>query len=432
MLSRLFASPAPSERRNYQADWGDWGGSDSSPTWAGVAVNQSTSLQLLTVYGCVRLISDSISTLPIDVYRKLPDGTATELDVPLWIREPTVDLGFPEWCSQVLSSLLLHGNAYIAVTRSTGNAIRELVPFDPAKIQVRSDGVRRKVYLVNGVPFGGELVHIKGLMLPGSDVGLSPLEMARQAIGLGLATMEYGAKFFDGEGNMPGVIEIPTKAQPEQMSAMAEHWRKKRSRRGKGLPGVLESGATWKPTGVTNEQAQFLATRRYTAAEIAGQLFLLDPSDLGIPVEGTSLTYANLEQRNARRVQVTLLPWIVRIEKAISGLLFNGEQMKFNVEGLLRGDTLTRFQAYQLGAQIGVLTIDEMRSLENLEPLSPQDRKQSRAWQEVGLPALVQDGLMTPNEARAQLGLPPIAGGDVPRDPVAEATPGGSFNVPAS
>ena len=160
---------------------------------------------------------------------------------------------------------------------------------------------------------------------------------------------------------------------------MAEHWKKKRSRRGKGLPGVLESGATWKPTGVTNEQAQFLATRKFTAAEIAGQMFLLDPSDLGIPVEGTSLTYANLEQRNARRVQVTLLPWIIRIEKALSALLFEPRYMKFNVEGLLRGDTLNRFQAYALAETINasaatrgeapLFKTTEMREREDLPPL---------------------------------------------------------------
>jgi HK97 family phage portal protein len=217
---------------------------------------------------------------------------------------------------------------------------------------------------------------------------------------------------------------MPRPAQPGIMEETGRMWQRKRKSGGRGLPGVLQDGATWKPTGVTNEQAQFLATRKFTAAEIAGQMFLLDPSDLGIPVEGTSLTYANLEQRNARRVQVTLLPWIIRIEEAISELLVTSK-LKFNVNGLLRGDTLSRFQAYQIGADIGVLTVDEMRGLENFSPLSADDRKDARAWQEVGLPALVADGLMTVNEARAQLGLPPIPGGDVPRDPAAEMASGG-------
>jgi HK97 family phage portal protein len=153
-------------------------------------------------------------------------------------------------------------------------------------------------------------------------------------------------------------------------------WQRKRKTGGRGLPGVLQDGAVWKPTGVTNEQAQFLATRKFTAGEIAGQMFLLDPSDLGIPVEGTSLTYANLEQRNARRLQVALLPWIVRIEAAISALLFNPRYMKFNVNGFLRGDLKTRFESYAIGIQNQFLEPNEAREFEDWSPLpepSPEE-----------------------------------------------------------
>ena len=144
----------------------------------------------------------------------------------------------------------------------------------------------------------------------------------------------------------------------------------------------MDGGATWKPTGITNEAAQFLATRNYTAAEIAGQMFLVDPSDLGIAVNGTSLTYGNLEQRNARRVQVTLLPWIVRIEQAISTLLRNPQYMKFNVDGLLRGDVAARWSSYKVASEINtaaaavgqppVLLTSEMRRFEDLDPLTPE------------------------------------------------------------
>jgi HK97 family phage portal protein len=366
-----FLAPA-AEVRAQATTWGDWPG-ETVPTWAGISVSSESAMQLLAVYGAVRLITDQISTLPIDCFRELGDGSKQEISRPAWLMNPTVDLTFTEWCTQVLSSLLLHGNAYVQVTRNERQAIVELVPMDPGKVSVTREN-RRKVYRVDGRPFTGELVHIKGLMMPGADVGLSPLEAARQSIGLGLSATQYGAQFFDGEGNMPGVIEIPNKAQPEAMTAMAQAWKRKRSRMGKGLPGVLESGATWKPTGVTNEQAQFLSTRKFSAAEIAGQMFLVDPSDLGIPVEGTSLTYANLEQRNARRVQVTLLPWIVRVEAAISALLFQPRYMKFNVEGLLRGDTLNRYQSYAVGIQSGFLMPEEARDYEDLPPIPGQMR----------------------------------------------------------
>lgn len=379
MLSALFGGGDAQDETRGTINW-PWF-PNPAPTWAGVSVTRESSLQLVTVYGCVRMISDSISTMPLDVFRRTPDGNI-EANRPAWLDRPTVDLDLSEWCGQVLMSLLLEGNAYVAVTRSESGQIVELVPLDPAAVNVRRVG-SRKLFIVNGVEQpSAEIVHIKGLMLPGSDVGLSPIEYARQSIGLGLSTLEFGAKFFDGEGNMPGVIELPHPAQPATMQNLAEQWKRKRSRAGKGLPGILESGATWKATGVTNEQAQFLATRKYTAAEIAGQMFMLDPTDLGIGVDGTSVTYANLEQRNSRRVQITLLPWIIRLEKALSGLLAQPRFVKFNVSGLLRGDIKTRWDTYYLAELINqsaakrgdvpVLSTQEMREFEDFGPAPEQ------------------------------------------------------------
>lgn len=369
MFARLFP-PKQEARATFDQTWGTWPG-DVGGTWSGAPVTVDSSLQLLAVYGCVQMICDMISTLPVDTYRRLSDGTSVEIPKPAWLKQPTVDLDFVDWCGQVLSSLLLHGNAYVAVLRNQTGAIVELIPLDPTVVVVKRQS-GRKVFQVNGQDYPGEILHVKGLMLPGSDVGLSPVEYARQSIGLGLSAQEYGANFFDREGNMPGVIEIPKPTQPGVMTEMAKLWKKQRSKSNRGLPGVLSDGAQWKPTGVTNEQAQFLATRQFTAAEIAGQMFLLDPSDLGIGVPGTSLTYANLEQRNVRRVQVTLLRWIVRLEAAISALLYNPRYMKFNVEGLLRGDTLNRYQSYAVGITNGFLLPEEARELEDLPPLAGQ------------------------------------------------------------
>jgi HK97 family phage portal protein len=367
MLGGVFQREAPLEHRESVWSQFDTNAARASSTWSGQVVTTTSALQLLAVYGSVTLITDQISTLPIDTFRKTGD-VPVEITKPAWLVEPTVDLGFPEWCSQLLMSLLLAGNAYIVVTRNPAGAIVELVPLDPERVKpFREDG--RLKYRVNGVTFPGELVHIRGRMLPGSDVGLSPIEYARQTIGLGADALRYGGEFFSGEGLMPGVIEMPRPAQPGIMEETGRMWQRKRKSGGRGLPGVLQDGATWKPTGVTNEQAQFLATRKFTAAEIAGQMFLLDPSDLGIPVEGTSLTYANLEQRNARRLQVALLPWIVRIEAAISALLFNPRYMKFNVNGFLRGDLKTRFESYAIGIQNQFLEPNEAREFEDWSPL---------------------------------------------------------------
>lgn len=364
MFARLFDT----QTRAIQAtDWGAWPGEGSTKTWAGQQVTSDTALQLLTVYGCVRLITDSISTLPVDCYREVGDDKVN-ITAPLWLQEPTVDLDFTAWCTQVLSSLLLHGNCYLGITRNESMQIVEVIPIDPAKVSVRRIG-GRKTYWINGVLFAGEIVHIKGMMLPGSDIGMSPLEYARQSIGLGLAALDFGAKGFDNEWNMPGVIEFPRPLQPGLLEDTAKAWQKKRSKGGRGLPGVLQDGASWKPTGVTNEQAQFLATRQWTAAEIAGQVFMVDPSDLGIPVVGSSLTYANLEQRNIRRLQVTLLPWIVRVEAAVSALMSRPRYMKLNTNALLRADLKTRYESYSIGlAGQPFLEYSEPRAWEDLPP----------------------------------------------------------------
>ena len=374
MLKSFFAS-APVEQRAQATTWGEWPG-DSIPT-GGVQVNELSALQLLSVAGCVKLITDSIATLPVDVYRRDAQGEQFEVETPRWLAFPTIDLDFTAWCTQVLTSLLLHGNCFIDVRR-TGSGITEIPVIDPLSVQVfRDRGMKR--YRINGQVYDGEIVHIKGMMLPGADVGLSPLEYARQSIGLGLEALSFGSDQFQQALNMPGVIEIPKRAQPEQMQAMAQAWRRARTRRNRGLPGVLEDGATWRPTGVTNEQAQFLQLRQWTAAEIAAQVYMVDPADLGIPVAGTSLTYANLEQRNIRRVQVTFLPWMIRIEKAISALLPQPRYMKFNVDGLLRGDSSTRWNIYKTASDINaaavaygqppVLLTAEMRDFEDLNPV---------------------------------------------------------------
>jgi len=376
MLSALTRKPEPVVE--VRADpWGIWPG-DTAPGTAPVPT-VSTAMQLLAVAGCVRLITESIATLPTDVYRELGDGTRQEQPKPAWVKEPTRDLDFTSWATQVLSSLLLHGNSYSAVLRS-GMTIRELVPIDPARVAVDRVAGRLQ-YRVNGVVFTGEIMHIKGMMLAGADVGLSPLEYARQSIALGLSAQQYGSDNFDSSLNMPGVIQIPGVEDPGQMSAMAQSWRRARTRKGRGLPGVLSGGATWTATGVTNEQAQFLQTRQWTAAEIAAQVYLVDPRELGIPLTGSTLEYNNSQSRKADLLRKSLLPWIIRLETALSNLLPQPRYFKFNTNGFLRADPSERWTQYGQAMTINtqastlgqppVLTTVEMRDFEELGP--PED-----------------------------------------------------------
>jgi HK97 family phage portal protein len=366
---------ARDEVRAVQATpWGVWPG--ESTQVAGVEVNQSSAMQLLAVAGCVRYITDTISTLPVDVFTASADGRK-EVTPPVWLKEPTPDLDFTAWCSQTLTSLLLHGNSYSVVLRGE-SGINSLVPVDPTTVTVvREHG--RKRFKVAGQLFPGEILHIKGMMLPGSDVGLSPLEYARLSIGLGLEAVQYGTDNFQNQLNLPGHFEFPNKMQPDTMRETARSWQRSRQgKKGRGLPGIVTEGGKFVTSGVTNEQAQFLQTRQWTAAEIAGQVYLVDPVELGIPVSGTSIQYGNIEQRAIATTRRAFQPWMIRIEHAIDGLLPRPRYMKFNVDGLLRADSTARWDVYSKAAEINakaaalgqppVLDTLEMRDFENYGP----------------------------------------------------------------
>lgn len=382
MLDRLRG-----ERAIQATPWGQWGDEDTGPTWSGTNVTTRTSLQLLTVYGCNRFICEGISTLPVDVFRRLPDGSRVETTKPRWLERPTADLDRIAWLTQVLTSLLLDGNAYLRLVYDENINLRELVPLDPSQVAVRrNDRTKAKQYLVGGAevdPF--EILHIPAVMFPGADVGLSPIEAARQTIGKGLSVTEFAARFFGQGATMAGVIEWPGDLTDEQAKTMATSFARRHSGKARAhLPAVVPGGGQWKAAGVTNEQAQFLQTQQFTSAEIASFLFQIDPTEFGVSTDkGSSITYANLEQRNARKVTVTYLPWLVRIEAALSALVAAPRYVKFNVSGLLRGDTTTRWGTYQMASTINtaaaaagqppVLTTEEMRGFEDLQPLPPAD-----------------------------------------------------------
>lgn len=354
--------------------WGpQWGEYPGSSSWSGKSVTNQSALQLLTVYGCVRFIVDGITTLPVDVYRTLPDGTKEPVTTPSWLENPAPGLDRVAWMSQILTSLLLDGNAYLLITTFNG---LQLTPLDPGKVEIHSVNGRR-VYLVNGVMVDAiDIVHIPAIMYPGSLKGLSPVESARQSIGQGLSAQEYASRFLGQGLTMPGVIETTEPLPPEGPGSakdMAKQFARLHSGADKlNLPGVLVN-ATWKTTGVTNDQAQFLESRQFTAAEIAGSMFLVDASELNIGVTGTALMYGNMTERGTRKVQVTFLPWIVRLENAVSAILAKPRFMKLNVNGLLRGDLKTRYDSYAVGITTGFLEKSEARAFEDLPPVAGID-----------------------------------------------------------
>lgn len=371
---RGLASLVREERaQTLEQVWGpQWGEYPGAVSYSGKPVTAMSALQLLAVYGSVRFIADGISTLPVDVYRELPDGTKEPVTPPAWLDNPAPGLDRVAWLTQILTSLLLAGNAYLWITVMGGRL--QLIPLDPCQIDVGPTYEGRRTWLVNGqIVDSLDIMHIPGIMYPGAVKGLSPVESARQAIGQGLAAQEYAARAVGQSFSAPGVIETTEPMTPENAKALARNAARQHTGSDKANIPLVLVNASWKPIGITNEQAQFLESRQFTDAQIAGQMFLIDPSELGIGVAGTSLTYANLEQRATRRVQVTFLPWIVRIEHAISDILARPRYMKFNVNGLLRGDLKSRYESYAVGITNDFLLRSEARAFEDLPPVAGID-----------------------------------------------------------
>jgi HK97 family phage portal protein len=370
----MLRSLRPERRYGQVTPWGPWGDTYTSST--GINVDESTATQLLTVYGSVALIADTIATLPSDVFRNSADGPQ-DVPKPAWLGQPNSRLSFVDFVTQSLWSLLLDGNCYWAYITNTLAIPTEVTVLDPSQVDVRASESGGVEYWVRGQLFRGRLLHIKGIMQPGAIKGVSPIEAARQSIGLGLAAQEFASRFYSNGAHLSGFISTDADLTEEQAKKLQRSWSSVHA----GLenahrPGVLDNGATWNTVTVTPEQAQFLQTRNFQSAEIAGQLFLLDPTLLGIAIQsGQNLTYANLEQRGVHLVQFTLLRWIIRLEAAITSLLPRPQYFKFNVSGLERADLATRYAAHRiaLGPNVPWETVAEVRSFEDLPTMPGTD-----------------------------------------------------------
>ncbi|MGW0690284.1 phage portal protein [Streptomyces sp. NPDC002738] len=345
------------------------GSADASyGTWAGASVSQTTALQVSAVWSCVSLISDSIASLPIDTFRKSGDQRRP-VTGPAWLDRPNPLMLSHDFFHRVMVSMLLDGNAFIHVLRAPDGAVVGLMPVDPGRVSIGllEDGIT-PVYRVDGEPYSGrDILHIPAFTRPGELRGLSPIEYSRQAVGVAKATEEHGARFFSQGASMAGIIQhpgSPTKEQALTLKGMFE--KDHRGLKNSHAVGMLTGGATWQTVTITPEQAQFLETRRFQKTEIAN-FFRVPPYMLDPTV--TSSWGSGIEEQNRWFVDQTLGPWLIRLERYLSTLLPPGQFIKFNTDARLRSNTRDRYDAYAVAVSNGFMSRDEIRALEDLEPL---------------------------------------------------------------
>lgn len=346
---------------------------------SGRSVTPTTAMQSTAVFACVRVLAETVASLPLHVYRRLPQGgkeKATEHYLyPILHDQPNPEMTSLELRETLMGHLCLWGNAYCEIARDAGGRVRELWPLRPDKMTVkREEGELRYYYqLPDGTTAAlrqQQVLHIRGL---GGDgvVGYSPIRLAREAIGLALATEEFGARFF-GDGAHPGgIVEYPGKLSDQAYQRYKESVQEAYGGLGKAHRlMVLEEGLKYTQVGIPPEDAQFLQTRRYQLEEIA-RIYRVPPHMVG---DLERSTYSNIEHQSIEFVVHTIRPYLVRWEQAIKrDLIPPAERQEhfaeFLVDGLLRGDIKSRYEAYAVGRQNGWLSADDIRELENMNPL---------------------------------------------------------------
>ena len=350
---------------------------------AGKNVSERSAMQMTAVYACVRVLSEAVAGLPLHLYKYTDKGSKEKaVDHPLYFLlhdEPN-----PEMCSFVfretmMTHLLLWGNAYAQIIRNGKGEVMAIYPLMPSRMAVdrnergelyyqyqlsRDDAQTMKGSSVILKP--SDVLHIPGLGFDGL-VGYSPIAMAKNAIGLSIATEEYGSKFFANGATPGGVLEHPgTLKNPARVR---ESWNQAFGGSvNSNRVAVLEEGLKYTPITIAPDQAQFLETRKFQLNEIA-RIFRVPPHMIG---DLERATFSNIEHLSLEFVKYSLDPWLVRWEQSMSRVLFTDDEkknyfIKFNVDGLLRGDYQSRMSGYSVGIQNGFLSPNDVRELENMD-----------------------------------------------------------------
>ena len=440
MLRNLFEQRAVT----FQTIWGS-GGDLVTESNAGVAITGKNAFEIVAFFSAVSLISDTISSLPCDSFVRVDGERRPYRPRPAWVDQPDVDTTRQAHYGAIVSSLLVYGNSYTRVFRNNSGEVVNLVVLDPNTVEVKRNSVGRKMFVVQGEKqalTSDEVLHIIDLAEPGSLVGISRVAKLKDALGVATALQGYAARFFGQGSTTQGIIEFPGALTAEQAKNLADGFDARHRGWRKGhKTGVLSGGAKYVPTSVTNDQAQFLDSRRFAVEEMA-RAFNIPLHMMGIP--GTA-SYASVEQNNLQFISHTLRPILEKIEWSYSKLLPDQAFLKFNFNALLRGDLQSRATSYSIMTQAGIMSVNDARRLEDFAPVDQGDQYRvplanvalsaTELIEEEKKVAMAQRLIavgFAPEETLAALGLPAITHTGVPStqlQPVAQIDPAAPDSV---
>jgi len=334
-------------------------------TWAGVYVDRSNALSVPGVWRGVNLIAAAIAGLPIDAVRN-----GQVIGCPPILSRPNPPETRFSTIQAAVAGAIVDGNFFAVLGPLGPSGYPDTIyPIDPMRVKCKYEDGRR-IYEIDNVRFDqSEIMHVPGFTFPGEHLGVGILQAQRQGLGMSIAVNEYAARYFNG-GTTPSVVLHTENADLSQEDAdlIKQKWLMHYGGRSRE-PAVL-GGIKVEPLTDNAGDSQLVESRQFDLTEIA--------NILGIPgyyigAPNSSRTYSNVAEEQLQLLRHSLMPWIIRFEQAFSDLLPRGQVAKFNLDAFLRADTLTRYQAHEIGLRAGFLTVDDVRKLEDLEPLEGEE-----------------------------------------------------------
>ena len=378
-------------------------------------ISADAALRLSAVWACVRILAETLASMPFCMYRVKTNGAKKYItDHPiarLFNKAPNAFQTPFEWREMLQAHLALRGNAYNQIMVDRKGVIIALLPMHPDRVKIEMlDGgeYRYRVRQASGqdlVLTRGEVWHLKGMSFDGI-LGLNPIELARDAVGMGLSAQEYGARFFQNDARPGGVIEWDGGTFKDQTARQLwlASWQTGQGGVNRGKTAVMERGMKYKEIGLNNSDAQFIEARKFQVTEIA-RLFRVPPHMIA---DLDRATFSNIEHQSLEFVLHTMTPWAERWESSIeTSLLLESEgdlEIEFDFSSLLRGDHAARSAYLNSGIMTGWLTRNEARLTEGRDPLP-------------GLDVPLQPLNMAP---AGQLPKDPNSGNNVPAKPPAQ------------
>jgi HK97 family phage portal protein len=330
------------------------------------------ALRLTPVYASTRLLADDVASLPIHQFRDLGGDQSERVSASALVNDPTMFGTSHDWTYRAMTSLLLRGNAYGLVTEADDSGTPTRVEWlNPDEVHVEDDrAVTRPLFRWLGKPIPPtDLIHIPGYVLPGRVLGLSPIKAFALQVDTGLMAQQFGADFFRNGGH-PSALLKNAKVERDEDAVKRVRSRFMAAVSGRE-PAVMTGGWEYEAIQIAPEESQFIETLKLNATQIAA-IYGVPPERVG-GESGNSMTYANVEASQISYVTSSLRPWVVRLERAFSRLVPDGQFIRFNTDALIRADVNARHRAHMLALQGGWLSVNEVRAIEDRPPIESGD-----------------------------------------------------------